>query len=54
MEEILTTGCLSEGTGNDKEEELPQQARALTGGYQLICHLTVPLPLQPAFHLSLT
>lgn len=42
------------GTENDKEEELPEQARALTGSYQPICCLTVPLHLQSVSHLSRT
>lgn len=51
---ILTIQCLFWGTGNDKEEECPQQARALTGGCQHVCCLTVPLPdcrvsLSPAY-----
>lgn len=51
---VLTIWCLFWGTGNDWEEELTQQARALTGGYHCICSLTVPLPLQPTCHISLT
>lgn len=43
---IPTVWCLFWGTGNYREEELPQRARALTGGYRHICCLTVPLPPQ--------
>lgn len=49
---MLPIWCLFWGTGNDREEKLPQQALALTGSHWCICSQTVTL--QPVSHMSLT